>query len=196
MKTDREKLYSGLTHAAWGYFLLHVDFKLGTVSVLPAFAGYLLLLSAIGDLSGERRDLALLRPLGMGLAACNGADWLLSWAGRSIGGLFLPLDLIITAASLYFHFQFITDMAALAGTYQPEGSGLERRLLRCRTVYLVLTTAAHVLMYLPEDVLRQGREVALGVLAAALVAAMLFIMAGLFGLRRIFREEPLQRPEA
>ena len=29
---NREKLYSGLSKAAWGYFLLNFDINLGTVS--------------------------------------------------------------------------------------------------------------------------------------------------------------------
>ena len=49
--TDRETLYSGLSNAAWGYFLLHFNFNLGfngvRINILPEFAGFLLLLSAI-----------------------------------------------------------------------------------------------------------------------------------------------------
>ena len=78
MSPDERRLESGLSCAAWGYFLLHFDVTLGPVSILPAFAGYLLLLSAIGKLSGIRRDLALLRPLGGLLAAWNIFDWLCS----------------------------------------------------------------------------------------------------------------------
>ncbi|MDE6998163.1 MAG: hypothetical protein K2P04_09875, partial [Oscillospiraceae bacterium] len=69
--TDRENLYKGLSHAAWGYFFLNFDFYLGTVSIFPRFAGYLLFLSTIGKLAGERRDLLLLRPLCVLLAVWN-----------------------------------------------------------------------------------------------------------------------------
>ena len=65
---NRETVYGGLSNTAWGYFFLHIDFNLGvnqtSVNVLPRFVGWLLLLSAIGKLAGERRDLPLLRPLG------------------------------------------------------------------------------------------------------------------------------------
>lgn len=191
MDSERENLYRGLTRVAWGYFLLHVDFNVGTVSVLPAFAGYLLLIRV---LSGERRDLALLRPLCILLAAWNGVNWLLSWAGTSLNGRCPPLDLIISAAGLYFHFQFLTDMAALAETYQPEGSDLNRKLLRRRTVYLVLTTAAQVILYLPAGWYEDQREFMVGALAVVLLAATLFIMMGLFELRRLFREDAENRP--
>ena len=48
MSPERETLYTGLSHAAWGYFFLNFDVNFGTVSVIPRFVGFLLLLSAIG----------------------------------------------------------------------------------------------------------------------------------------------------
>lgn len=192
MDSERKNLYRGLTRVAWGYFLLHIDFNVGTVNVLPAFAGYLLLIRV---LSGERRDLALLRPLCILLAAWDGVNWLLSWVGTSLNRWFPPLDLIVSAAGLYFHFQFLTDMAALAEAYQPEGSNLNRKLLRRRTVYLVLTTAAQVILHLPAGWYEDQREFVMGVLAVVLLAATLFIMMGLFELRRCFRERAEDQPE-
>lgn len=193
MVSERENLYHGLSHAAWGYFFLHFDFNLGTVSIFPRFVGFLLLLSAIGKLSGERRDLVLLRPLCVLLAVSNGVDWLFSWAGADLGGIIPPLDLIITAAVLYFHFQFLTDMAALAKQYQSEGGSLDKRLLRRRTAYIVLLTTAQVLLHLPAGPYGDARAFAMTALAVVLVLVALFIMAGLFELRRIFRE-PEEKP--
>ena len=69
MSQDNRDIYSGLSNAAWGYFFLHFDFNLNNVSIFPRFVGWLLLLSACKKLSGERRDLALLRPLAVLLAA-------------------------------------------------------------------------------------------------------------------------------
>lgn len=198
MTNERENLYNGLSNAAWGYFLLHVDFNLGTVSILPRFAGYLLLLSGIGRLSGERRDLALLRPLCILLAAWNGVDWLLSWTGADLGGLIPPLSPIIMAAVLYFHFQFLTDLAALATQYQPEGGGLDKRLLRRRTAYIVLLTVVQVILYLPAGPYEDVRGSVVTALAVVLLVVALFIMGGLFDLRRLFRKpgETPDRPEA
>lgn len=188
-------MYEGLSQAAWGYFLLHVDFKLGTVSILPAFAGYLLLLSAVGKLSGERRDLALLRPLCMLLGAWNALSWLCSWVGADPGGLFPPLNMVITVAGLYFHFQFLTDMAALAEACQPEGSDLDQRLLRRRTVCIVLLTAAFVLLYLPAGRFEEQRAFVVGALTVLLLLTAIFIMAGLLELRRCFRQEEENQPD-
>lgn len=194
MNPERETVYSGLSNAAWGYFFLHINFNLGfnqaSVNVLPRFVGWLLLLSACRKLAGERRDLPLLRPLGWLLAAWTGADWLLNWAGQTIDGHILFLDLLVSAAAIYFHFQFLTDMAALAQQYQPEGDDLDRRLRRRRTVYVLVITLINVLVHLPMG--RRTDSLAyLGVgLAAVGVLAALFVMTGLFALRKLFRDQP------
>ena len=196
MNLDREGLYRGLSNAAWGYLFLNFDLNLGTVSVTPRFVGWLLFVAAIRDLAQERRDLALLRPLGLLLAAWNGADWLLSWAGGSAGGHILFLDLLMAAAGVYFHFQFLTDMAALAARYQPEGGNLDQRLRPRRTVYILLITAVAILVHLPTGRYAELQgHVALGLSVIALITA-LFIMVGTFELRGLFREEEAPGPEA
>ena len=192
MNPDRESLYRALSNGAWGYLFLNFDLNIGTVSVTPRFVGWLLFVAAIRDLSRERRDLALLRPLALLLAAWSGADWLLSWVHGSVGGHILFLDLLVAAAAIYFHFQFLTDLAALAQLRQPEGGSLDRRLRRRRTVYILLTTGVSVLTHLSGERYAgfQGYA-ALGLSAAALITA-LCIMAGVFELRGLFREEQAQ----
>lgn len=184
MTADRDALYRGLSHAAWGYFFLTFDFNLGTVSVLPRFVGFGLLLSAITRLSGARRDLALLRPLCILLAGWHAFDWLLSWMGRDLDGQILFLDLLIVAAGLYFHYQFLTDMAALAEQFQRSGSELSGKICRRRTAYLVLITITALLMDLPAGLLGDWREgIILCVMAAGCAAALLIITA-MFSLRK------------
>lgn len=186
--TDRETLYRGASHAAWGYFFLYLDINLGALNILPDWAAYLLFLSAIRKLQGERRDLALLRPLGILLAVWNGADWLAVLGGGSVTGHLPPVDLVISVVQLYFHFQFLTDCAGLAAAYQSPGKGVDARLLRWRTLQTVLLTAAVCLTYLPLDWEGAG-AVALTLLAVVCVIAGLCIMAALFALRRLFRED-------
>ena len=188
--TDRENLYKGLSLAAWGYFFLNFDFNLGTVSIFPRFAGYLLFLSAIGKLAGERRDLLLLRPLCVLLAVWNGGDWLLSWGGGDIDGHVLFLDLLMAAAGLYFQFQFLTDMAALAETHRPaEDNNLDERLRRRRTAYIVLVTVISLFSAAPGQIMILGDGWRTGIiLGLAVIACILslMIMAGLFELRKFF----------
>lgn len=184
-----DRLYRGVSHAAWAYFFLYFDINLGNVSILPKFVCYLLLWNAIGLLEDEERDLSLLRPLCLLLGLWNGADWLLSWAGGSLDGLLYPLDLVVLAASLYFQFQIFTDFAHLAARYQPVGAGLDLRLLRLRTVQVLLITAMAATG--PFSVTLGDTVVSWTFVALALTGLVtaLMLMAGLFALRRCFAPE-------
>ena len=192
MNPDREKLYSGLSCAAKGYLLIHINFNIGMngvqINILPAFAGYLLLLSAIEKLSGERRDLALLRPLGLLLAGWHAVDWMFTWAGTQLGDILPAANLLMQVVTLYFHFQFLTDMAALAETYQPVGSGLDRRLRGRRAAYVVLSTVISVLSSVPAGRFEEEKVVVMILLAVAAMIVVLFIVGGLFELRKAERE--------
>ena len=196
---DRGQLYRGLSQAAWGYFLLLLNFNLtfnNTISInlLPSFAGALLLLSATGSLSAERRDLKLLRPLCGLLAAWHLIDWVLNLVGLSVSGRFLYLDLAVGAAVLYFHFQFLTDMAALAEKYQPPDSDLDRRIRRRRTVLLILDTALELASSLVQFIGTEQQAVATLVWAflalVVLLVVAILIMRALFELRRYVRDMP------
>ncbi len=186
--TDWENLYRGLSHAAWGYLFVTVDFNLNSVSVLPRFVGFLLFLSAINKLSEARRDLALLRPLCVLLAVWYFGDWLLSWGGGDLDGKFLFLDLLVTAAELYFYFQFLTDMAALAERFKPEESDLDRRLLRRRTAYTLMVTVGALAGELAGMQPWEGWPWVFVPLAIAACIVALLIMADLFNLRGCLRE--------
>ena len=189
---ERETIEPGLSHAAWGYFFLNFDCNLGMVSILPRFIGFLLLLSSINQLSGHQRDLALLRPLCILLSVWNGADWLLSWFGGDVDGNILFLDLLIAAAGLYFHFQFLTDMAALAETYQDEGMNLDRRLRNCRTVYVVMCTAVALFSGLTAELDGSWRQYVMIIGAVVAMIAALSVMLGLFALRRYVKGKGLE----
>ncbi|MCI8990609.1 MAG: hypothetical protein HFF59_07335 [Lawsonibacter sp.] len=187
--TDREKLYSGLSNAAWGYVFLTFDFNLNNVSVLPRFVGFYLLFSAIGKLSGERQNLNLLRPLCILLTGWSGLDWLLSWLGGDVEGHILFLDLLVTVVTLYFHFQFLTDMAALSECCQPEDDNLASRIRGHRTAFTLLITVfglmADLTPVLPWE--WWAGMIVFGALITCIVALM--IMLDLFHLRKLIRSE-------
>ena len=186
--THRQTLYDAISKAAWGYFFLYFDLKLNSVSVLPSFVGFLLFLSAIKLIKEERRDLELLRPLGTLLAVWHGGNWLASWLGTSLDGLFPMVDLIISLAGVYFHFQMLTDFAALAARSQQPEQDLDRRLLKWRTRQTLLLTAISLCAY-PLRFLTELWEPTMIVLAIAGFITSLCIMFTLFDLRRIFRDD-------
>lgn len=192
MNPDYERLYRGVSHAAWAYIFLYLDINLNTLNILPDFVCYLLLWSAIGCLEGEERDLALLRPLCVLLGVWAGADWVFTLLGSTLEGGLLPLDLLISVTAIYFHFQLFTDLARLAERYQPPGAALGRRLLGLRTVQTLILTVSFILGYslspnthltLPGDS-PAGWAVAGLALAGLLLSLML--MSSLFALRKCF----------
>ena len=149
------KLIRGVQYAAWAYFFLYLDINLNRFSLLPNAVGWYLLSRAVTALEEEHPDLRLLGPLTfpLGLWALkqyaflppawdlSQFSWLLSW-----------LALAVELTTLYFHFQFLTDLADIAARHAGEtGRDFSPALLRARTVVTVLSTAASVLFYLGVD---------------------------------------------
>ena len=197
MIPNYEKLYRGVSHAAWAYFFLYFNVNLNTLNILPNFMCYLLLWSAIGCLEEEERDLTLLRPLCVLLGVWAGADWVFTLFQEPLDGQFPPVDLFLAVAALYFHFQLFTDFAHLAARYQPPGEELDRSLLRLRTVHTLLLTAVAVLTWpFPNGTQLSFSDgsfqeklaglLLLGLALAGLVVALM-LMFGLFSLRKYFR---------
>ena len=135
------KLIRGVQYAAWAYFFLYLDINLNRFSLLPNAVGWYLLSRAVTALEEEHPDLRLLGPLTfpLGLWALKQYAFLLpAWDLSQFSWLLSWLALAVELTTLYFHFQFLTDLADIA-------------LLRARTVVTVLSTAASVLFYLGVD---------------------------------------------
>ena len=185
--TQREDLYRGTSRAAWGCFFLYFNINLGPVNILPAFGAYLLFLSAIRLLEGEVRDLSLLRPFGAALAVWNILAWSLAIFGADLSGRLPVVQLVLNLMELWFFFQLFTDLAELAKRYETDGE-VSRRLLRWRTVQILLL----MVLALPwEPLVRrwEAAELLMAGLSVTALAACLCIMASIFALRRLFREE-------
>lgn len=156
---------------AWGYILLYFNFNIGTLDLLPAWLGYLLFFGALPVLSQACPTAKLLRPFALGLALWNGVTWILGsgWYPGIVG-------VIDGVVSLYFHFQLLTELAALAGIYScPQ----QQKLLTLRTVNTVLQTVFILL----GQLLAEAEGIAIVLLVVNLVV-LVWICVVLFGLRR------------
>ena len=51
---ERKGLYSSLGKIAWGYALIYLHFNINTIDLLPDWAGWLLIYSALPGIAGER----------------------------------------------------------------------------------------------------------------------------------------------
>ncbi len=192
MISDRASIRTGLTYAAWGYLFLHVDINIGSISILPAFVGDLLLMSAIHCLSAVRRDLSLLKPLLILMAVWHGIQWL-PVVSQYVDILFL--DLLFYAVAIYFHFQFLTDMAALATELQPPEAHLDKTLLHFRTLYALLYTAFHLVQYGNTILIRYRAITTWVVIGGTIiwVLAAIALMVSLFSLRNCVGDESAEQ---
>ena len=138
--TDYTKVYNGISKAIWGYFFLYFNINLGTISILPSFIGYILFLKSIDLLQDEERELSLLKTLGVILGIWEGIQWLANCVGYSFDGKWQFINLIIGLLNLYFHFQFITNLASIAKKHQQESCIYDRNLLTYRTILTILQT--------------------------------------------------------
>ena len=140
MITNIEKMRGGIFRIAWGYIFIYFNINITAVSLLPAFVGYGLFLSAIGLLQDEERELGLLRPLVGILLVWNAADWVLSWMGSEIIETWFLLDLLTGLINLYFQFQFLTNLASIAAKYQQLDRDCDTKLLTYRTWQTIMLT--------------------------------------------------------
>lgn len=181
--TDYQKLYSGISKAAWGYFFLYFNINFNNVSILPSFVGYLLFLSAIKLLKEEERELSLLHTLGVIMALWTGVEWLASFVGLNLEGMWQFIDIIISLVNLYFHFQFLTNLASIAAKYQSEGYELDAKLLRYRTLQTVMLTAIEVIIRFQPWLSEAWTVISICMLIVYLIAGIC-LMKALFDLRK------------
>lgn len=181
--THAEKLYRGISKAAWGYFFLYFNINLDTVNILPAFVGYLLFLSAITLLKDEERELSLLSTPGVIMALWAGVEWLASFAGIKIEGTWPFIDIVISLINLYFHFQLLTNLASIATKYQPDGYNLDAKLLRYRTLQTIMLTAIEIVVYLHPWFSEVWAIISLCMIIIYLIAGIC-LMKALFKLRK------------
>ena len=181
--TNHHKLYSGISKAAWGYFFLYFNINFNNVSILPSFVGYLLFLSAINLLKDEERELSLLHTLAVIMALWTGVEWLASFVGLNLEGMWQFIDIIISLVNLYFHFQFLTNLASIAAKYQSESNELDAKLLRYRTLQTVMLTAIEVIICFQPWLSEAWTVISICMLIVYLIAGIC-LMKALFDLRK------------
>ena len=120
-----------LSRAIWlvgfGYIFYYVNLRGlmgGTLDVTTEWLCYAIQLPALGALSRSERSAALLKPLAWLLLAYHAALCALGLLGIEIPAEYLYLPGCIAAVlALYFHFQLLTNVAAVAADYDKSRAG-------------------------------------------------------------------------
>lgn len=180
--SGKERICAGITRTAGGYFFLYFDLTIGAVDLLPAFVGMLFFLSAIDLMKEQRRDLELLRPFAVVLTAWYFVDWAAAWIGKSPGEILPMAELLVSLAGMYFHFQLLTDLAAVARMYDTQDPPAEEKILRWRTLQTVMLTGILIVSCL-LDWLHVERPELVILLSVIYLIAGICIMRVLFVLR-------------
>ncbi|MBQ4571648.1 MAG: hypothetical protein IJA80_00045 [Clostridia bacterium] len=178
--TDYNKIYNGISKSIWGYFFLYLNFTInignGSISLLPSFVGYILFLKAIDLLKDEERELSLLKTLGVILGVWEGIQWLANCVGYSFGGKWQFINLITGLVNLYFHFQFLTNLASIATKYQQENCIYDKDLLTCRTVQVIIQTLFLTISNLNLDFTYSAEEIMFYVTMIFMVVYCIFLL--------------------
>ncbi len=188
--TDYTKVYNGISKVIWGYFFLCFDINLGTISILPSFIGYILFSNAINLLKEEERELSLLKTFVSILTVWNLFEWVAKCVGYSFNSKWQFITLISGLLNMYFHFQFLTNIASIATKHQQENCTYDKSLLLCRTVQTLMLTVFLVvtnLSFIPEEVLIYPTLV----LAIVYIIVCVYIMATLNGLRKHLKSKDI-----
>ena len=178
MTNNISEIRSAVKKVAWGFFLIYIHINLGTLDILPDWAGYALMVSALSVIALEEESAKLIKPFGTILVVWNVIEWVLN-----IFGLQMYLNyvsLIPSAINLYFTFQLFTNLAGIAEKYSCPQS---KRILLLRTINVIFTVTNTILLYL--GIITEGGEV-YTVLTVAILAVgvviMLAILITLFSL--------------
>lgn len=141
------KLPSAIKKIAWGYLFTFLNINLATVDILPDWVGFIMILSALPVIAEKEESASLLKPLGIILTLWEFAEWATALFGVNIN---IPvIGIVIGIVRIYFDFQLITNLSALA----PEAERKDRLLkLRSFSVvfHTVTTLCAGLFTYFPE----------------------------------------------
>ena len=168
MTNNISDIRSAVKKVAWGFFLIYIHINLGTLDILPDWAGYALMVSALPAIALEEESAKLIKPFGTILVVWNVIEWALK-----IFGLQMYLNyvsLIPSAINLYFTFQLFTNLAGIAEKYSCPQS---KRILLLRTINVIFTVTNTILLYL--GIITEGGEV-YTVLTVAILAVAVIIM--------------------
>ena len=171
---------------AWAYVFYYLDINLGSINVLPEWAAYALILSALPGLAAAERSAAMLRPLAWLLLTLDAAEWAAGIFGADpTGSVFYLVNTLARVISLYFHFQLLTNVAAIADGIDSQRAAGIRRL---RNVCVIFNTMLAIPW--PAECLGNVLQGVIG-FGFAVIACVIIIwsLSVLFGLRRALRGE-------
>lgn len=143
MTVDISTMRSAIKKVAWGFFLILFHINIGTIDILPDWAGYVLMVSSLAFIALEEESAKLLRPFGIILIVWNVIEWVLEIF--TLSSYLSFISIVPTVLNIYFCFQLFTNLADIAEKYScPQ----KKKLLVFRTLYVICTVLSVSMIYL------------------------------------------------
>lgn len=142
MNENIDSICIGVKRIAWGFFIVLFNFNLGILNILPDWAGYMIMVSALSFISDEKESAKLLKPIGIILILWNMADWVFEIL--SVTNYFEFIGIVPSVLNIYFCFQLFTDLADIAEKYSCSQS---KTLLVLRSIYVVFTSVSVIILF-------------------------------------------------
>ena len=139
--TDYKELGNKTRLVGWGFVFILFDINIGTVSILPKWVGYMMIISALPVLASQVPSAKLLKPLGVALAVYSGAEWAMKII--SLDYSLAVLSVLIMCILVYFNFQLFTNLAEIAEKHScPQQKGI----IKLRTVLVITEVITNIIL--------------------------------------------------
>ena len=187
--TNFTRLYKSIGKILWGYVFILFSINIGTVDILPDFAGYILLMIGIISAADELEHLSLLKALSIVMAVWSAFVWVCDIFAIS-SEVFTYISASVGAVNIILNFTLLSELAAICGNYQTTEQKLDKKLLTARNIYVVCIGAS-VLSSLLLLIFSKTEEVLIAItVAVSLICIVMFIVVmvlllqGLSGLKK------------
>lgn len=188
---ETKTLSSAIKKIAISYILIYLHINISVIDILPDWLGYFLIVSVLPVLSQKEKSAQLLKPFGIAIGIWNIVEWLLKIAGDELN--FYVVSLVFSIITIYFHFQLITNIAAL-----DIEETKQKRLLNLRTATVILHTVLTLSLLVPTIIDIDG-EIYYYILMLMLIPQLIicfWISGELFKISKVLKEKEVELPEA
>ncbi|MBR3789056.1 MAG: hypothetical protein IKJ86_03590 [Clostridia bacterium] len=187
---ETKTLSSAIKKVAISYILIYLHINISVIDILPDWLGYFLIVSVLPVLSQKEKSAQLLKPVGIAIGIWNIVEWVLKIAGDELN--FYVISLVFSIITIYFHFQLITNIAAL-----DIEETKKKRLLNLRTATVILHTVLSLLLLVPTIIDIDG-EIYYYILMFMLIPQLVicfWISGELFIISKNMKEKESKIPE-
>ena len=183
---ETNTLSSAIKKVAISYVLIYLHINISVIDILPDWLGYFLIVSVLPVLSQKEKSAQLLKPFGIALGVWNIVEWLLKIAGAEFN--LTIINIVFSIITIYFHFQLITNIAAL-----DIEETKRKRLLNLRTATVILHTVLRISVLLPS-VISVDNEIYSYIMMFLLIPQLIicfWISVELFSISKTIKENEL-----